>query len=273
MNIPATGLDQHFTPTWAAELLLQRHFPDLDQSDAVWEPTCGDGRFLLAVPPEVPAVGSEIDPAQATAARANTGRTVITGDCLSVELPIRPTAVVGNPPFQAELVQALLDRCHFELGDGERVGLLLPVYLFQTAATVIRYHHRWSIRQELLPRNLFQGLTKPLLFALFTKEQHRTLHGFFLYTETDALLAGVHPRLRAYLIGNLSTAQCWRDAVRVALEACGGRATLSELYACFESGGRPTTNRFWREKVRQIAGQHYHRIAPGEYALAMGDTA
>ena len=183
----------------------------------------------------------------------------------------RPTG--PGSPRSDRLHKHATPRSDRAVGDGDRVGLLLPVYLFQTAATVIRYHHRWSIRQELLPRNLFQGLTKPLLFALFTKEHRRTLHGFFLYTETDALLAGVHPRLRAYLIGNLSTAQCWRDAVRVALEACGGRATLSELYACFESGGRPTTNQFWREKVRQIAGKHYHRIAPGEYALAMGDTA
>jgi adenine-specific DNA-methyltransferase len=260
-------LNQHFTPTWAAELLLQRYFPALSATDTVWEPTCGDGRFLLAVPASIPAFGTEVDPVQAQAARENTGRQVITGDCLSVDLPARPTAVVGNPPFQADLVQALLDRCHYELAEGERVGLLLPVYLFQTAATVVRYHHRWSIRQELVPRNLFEGLTKPLLFALFQKEQHRSLHGFFLYAETDAVLAGVHPRLRAYLLGNLSTALCWRDAVRVALEACGGQASLSQLYACFEAGGRPTTNKFWREKIRQVAGKHFVRTAPGEYAL------
>lgn len=260
-------LDQHFTPAWAAELLLQRYFPALSPADTVWEPTCGDGRFLLAVPQAVPAFGTEIDPVQAEAARANTGREVVTGDCLTAELPARPTAVIGNPPFQAELVQALLDRCHYELADGEQVGLLLPVYLFQTAATVVRYHHRWSISQELLPRNLFTGLTKPLMFSLFTKERNRTLSGFFLYAETDAVMTGVHPRLRAYLLGNLSTAQCWRDAVQMALEACDGKATLAQLYACFETGGRPTSNRFWREKIRQVAGQHFVRIAPGEYAL------
>lgn len=261
------NLDQHFTPSWAAEMIVQRYLTDLTPAAVVWEPTCGDGRFLLAVPQAVRAFGTEIDPAQAEAARENTGRQVITGDCLTAELPARPTAVIGNPPFQAELVQGLLDRCHYELADGERVGLLLPVYLFQTAATVMRYHHRWSISQELLPRNLFEGMSKPLLFAVFTKEPNRSMHGFFLYEETNAVLTGIHPRLRAYLLGNLSTAHCWRDAVRVALEACGGKATLHQIYACFEAGGRPTSNKFWREKVRQIAGRHFLRTAPGEYAL------
>lgn len=259
--------DQHFTPAWAAEMLVQRYFPTLSAHDVVWEPTCGDGRFLLAVPGTVPAFGTELDPLQAEAARQNTGREVIVGDCLTVDLPRRPTAVLGNPPFRAELVQALLDRCHYELADSECVGLLLPVYLFQTAATVLRYHHRWSISQELLPRNLFDGLSTPLLFATFVKERNRRLHGFFLYAETQAVRTGVNPRIRAFLIGNLSSAHCWRDAVRTALEACGGSASLSELYECFEIGGRPTATRFWREKIRQIARRHFPRTAPGTYSV------
>jgi len=260
-------LDQYFTPTWAAELLVRRYFPDLAPGDTVWEPTCGDGRFLLAVPQVVHAYGTEIDPIQAEAARRNSGREVITGDCLAVDLPCKPTAVIGNPPYRADLIQALLDRCHYELADSERVGLLLPAYLFQTAATVIRYHQRWSISQDMLPRNLFDGLSTPLLFATFIKERNRRLHGFFLYSETDAVRTGVSPRIRALLIGNLSTAQCWRDAVRTALEACGGRASLSQLYACFEAGGRPTENQYWREKIRQVTARHFTRTAPGEYAL------
>jgi hypothetical protein len=95
-------LHQYFTPTWAAELLVQRHFADLGPKDCVAEPSCGDGRFLMAIPPEVPP--------------------------------------------------------------------------------------------------------------------------------------------------------------------CGGRATLAQLYACIE-GNRPTANPWWREKVRQIAGKHFHRIGTGEYAL------
>lgn len=258
-------LDQFFTPAWAAELIVQRYFPALSAADTVWEPSCGDGRFLMALPADVDAIGTEIDPAMADLARDNSGREVLVGDFRTVELPRQPTAVIGNPPFQADLVEALLDRCHRDLDDGARVGLLLPVYMFQTAATVVRFHHRWSISQELLPKNLFERMQKPLLFAMFEKSRKTTLSGFFLYEEVEAL-AGIHPALRAYLIGNLSTAKCWRDAVDMALRALGGRATLQQLYACFETR-RPTSNPFWREKIRQIAGRHFVRLAPGEFAL------
>lgn len=37
-------LHQYFTPTFAAELLVQRHFADLGSKDCVVEPSCGDGR-------------------------------------------------------------------------------------------------------------------------------------------------------------------------------------------------------------------------------------
>lgn len=61
-------LNQFFTPAWAADLLVQRYFGDLQPSDNVLEPACGDGRFLMAIPPEVQAVGVEIDQAMAEAA-------------------------------------------------------------------------------------------------------------------------------------------------------------------------------------------------------------
>lgn len=79
-------------------------------------------------------------------------------------------------------------------------------------------------------------------------------------------MAGEHPEIRKLFIGNESRPACWRDAVDMALQTCGGRATLSQLYACIE-GNRPSDNPWWREKVRQVAGQHFHRIKPGEYAL------
>lgn len=263
----ANKLDQYLTPGWAAQMLVQRFFPRLSSSDIVWEPTCGDGRFLLAVPDHVQAFGCEIDPRMAESARANTGREIIVGDCLTADLPYRPTAVIGNPPYSSELVQALLDRCYEELGQDNCVGLVLPVYMFQTASSVVRYHHHWSISYELIPRNLFQGMSKPILFARFAKEAKPKMHGFFLYSELDALTKGISPKLRGYLIGNLSSAHSWRDAVRAALEACGGSASLTELYNCFETGGRPTSTRFWREKVRQVARKHFKRTAPAEYSL------
>ncbi len=264
-------LSQYFTPTWAAELLVRRHFGALTCRDTVLEPACGDGRFLMAIPAEVDAYGVELDPAQAQAARQNSGREVLAGDFLTVRLPRRPTAVIGNPPYQADLIDGFLARCYELLEYGGRIGFLLPVYYLQTASKVMDLNRRFSIAQELLPRNLFEGLTKPIMWATFTKARRTVLSGFFLYAETHAL-ADVHRDLRALLLGNRSRATCWRDVVGAALEACGGRATLQQLYACIE-GNRPTANPWWREKVRQIAGQHFRRIRPGEFEIIKEHSA
>jgi site-specific DNA-methyltransferase (adenine-specific) len=142
---------------------------------------------------------------------------------------------------------------------------MLPVYYLQTASKVVDLSRRWSLAQELLPRNLFENMTKPIMWATFTKARQTTVAGFFLYAETAAL-ADMHPEIRALFLGNDSRPTCWRDAVAQALEVCGGRATLPQLYAAIE-GNRPSENPWWREKVRQVAGKHFTRIQPGEYAL------
>ena len=259
------ALGQFFTPAWAAELIVARHFADLSPRDTVLEPSCGDGRFLLSIPPEVDAYGVELDPRQAARAAENSGREVIVGDFRSVALPRRPTVVIGNPPFDAEVFDGMLDRCYELLEYGGRAGFLLPVYMFQTSSRVMDYQRRWSLAQELLPRDLFERISMPIMWATFRKERRTVMSGLFLYAERAAL-AGMHREMRRLMVGNEATAQCWRDVVRLALEACGGRATLQQLYTCIE-GNRPSSNPWWREKVRQIAGRHFRRVAIGEYAI------
>ncbi|MDP2346753.1 MAG: class I SAM-dependent methyltransferase [Gammaproteobacteria bacterium] len=258
-------LDQYFTPTWAAELLVQRHFHDLSENDVVADPACGDARFLMAVPAHVQAFGVEICQKTAAAAAINSGRTIINGDFRTVELPQCPTAFVGNPPFQFDLVHAFLERCHQLLEFGGRVGFILPVCMFQTANTVMRWSELWSIEQELIPRNIFASLRAPLMFATFTKEQRTFLSGFFLYEET-ASLEGLNKEFRTMFVGNSSRANVWRETVQRALEKCGGTATLQQLYQCIENS-RPTPNQFWREKIRQTAAQYFVRVSRGEFAL------
>lgn len=265
MKYKQSELGQFFTPAWAAELLVQRHFSQLGPTDTVLEPSCGDGRFLMAIPDHVDAYGVEIDPEQAALAVRNSGREVIVGDFTQVSLPRRPTVVIGNPPYQADLIDGFLDRCYDLLEYDGRVGFLLPVYYLQTASKVVDLNRRFSIAQELLPRNLFENMTKPLMWCTFTKARRTVLSGFFLYAETHAL-ADMHKDIRRLFLGNEARATCWRDAVAMALEACGGQATLQELYRVIE-GNRPTDNPWWREKVRQIAGQHFVRVRPGEFAL------
>lgn len=260
-------LGQYFTPTWAAEALVKRSFADLNAHDVVMDPSCGDGRFLLAIPDGVDGFGVELDPHWAAEARKNTGREVVTGDFTQVALPRRPTAIVGNPPYNASLIDAFLSRCYEELEYEGRVGFILPVYYFQTAGKVVELSKKFSISQELLPRNLFDGLTCPIAWAMFTKARRTFLSGFFLHEELQAL-NGMHKEIRKVMVGNESKALCWREAVEAALNACGGRATLQELYRVIE-GNRPSNNPWWREKVRQIAGKYFHRVQAGEYALPM----
>lgn len=216
--------------------------------DTVLEPSCGDGRFLLSIPEHVNAIGVELDPVMAEAARRNTGREVITGDFRTAPIDAQVTHIVGNPPFDAAIVHGFLDRAHELLPDGGRCGLMLPAYVLQTSSKVVAMNKRWSISQELMPRNIFPRLSLPLVFAMFRKDRVRTLVGFFLYREC-ADVARMPKDVRQALVDGESKGSVWRSAVRAAFARLGKlSASLDALYAAIE---RPTENKFWREKVRQ----------------------
>lgn len=259
------ALGQFFTPTWAAELLVKRHFPDLKHGDLVLDPTCGDGRFLMALPKGVRGYGVEIDPIVAAAARKNTGFEIVTGDIRTTEIDIRPAVIVGNPPYQAALIDDIIDRCHDLLDYEGRIGFLLPVYYMQTASKVMDLSRRFSMSQELIPRNIFEQMMKPLMWVNFTKSRKTSLAGFFLYAETDAL-GSMPAALRKEMVGNQAKAGCWRALVEKALEALGGTAPLADIYRYAESA-RPTENPWWREQIRKVLNRDFFRVGHGIYSL------
>src|SRR3546814_4530368 len=74
------------TPLYAAERLVERHFPDLGAKDLVLEPSCGIGAFLRAIPATTSAIGVEIDPERAAIARQRSGRPVIRSEEHTSEL-------------------------------------------------------------------------------------------------------------------------------------------------------------------------------------------
>lgn len=243
-------LGQYFTPRWVAEAIVERHFSDLGAGATVIEPSCGDGVFLHALPPEVNAIGVEIDPHWAEKARRDTGRTVLLGDFLQVPLPARVDAIVGNPPFQADTVARFLDRANDLLEEGGKCGLILPAYVLQTSSKVLSMAEKWSIEQELMPRNIFPRLSVPIVFSLFTKEQRRRLFGFFLYREA-ADVAAASRETRAVLERSSLRGSVWRQAVHAAFDTISAdEAPLEALYRAIE-GKRPTSNPNFREKVRQ----------------------
>jgi site-specific DNA-methyltransferase (adenine-specific) len=263
MNGAFSLLDQYPTPAWVAQALVNDHFSDLTAQDVVCDPTCGPGRFLQAVPEHVGAFGVEIDPRLAQQAHALTGRPVVTGDIRTADLPLQPTAFLGNPPFQMKLVDLILERAHTVLPNEGRVGLILPCYAMQTASRVVRYNEQWSISQEMIPRNIYPGLSKPLLFALFRKDARRIMVGFSLYHEAAHVLS-LTKELQDALTQGPAT---WGQIVTEAIEAMGGEAKLRDIYE-YVSTRRPSATPHWKEQVRKVCAQRTVRRAPAVYALA-----
>lgn len=267
MNAPrCIQLSQYMTPLWVAEALVERYFPALDAGDMVLEPACGTGSFLHAIPAHVPAIGVEIDAQLATIARADTGRRVITGDFMDVPLDFRPTAIIGNPPFQVKLIGAFLRRAHQLLPEGGRCGFLLPAYAMQTSRRVSEYSELWSMAAEIIPRDCFPRLQQPLMFVIFSKDARRHLIGFALLHETADALELPEPYRTAIAV---TRGSLWRTVCTIALQRLGGAAQLAEIYRELE-GARPTRTRFWREKIRQtlrVYADTFTPLATGHYEL------
>lgn len=264
----AAKLGQYPTPAWAAAALVREHLADLDADDLVLEPTCGPGRFLAAVPAHVPAIGVEIDPRLAERARQLTGRRVITGDILEVDVPGRPSVVLGNPPFETKLIERILDRMHDVMDSDGRVMFVLPAFFFQTARRVVRYSERWSMNQTIVPRNLYAGLKHPLVFATFRKDQQRTMIGFSLFHEL-AFLQELPKAVREDLDEGPLT---WPAVVNSALDEHGGEASLTQIYE-FVADRRPTRNPAWREQVRKVCQTHADRVGRARYAARRPEPA
>ncbi len=250
------------TPAWFAQAIVERFFPNLDATSNVIEPCCGDGRFLDALPAGVPHLGIELQAPLAAIAAAK-GHNVVIGDVTTVALPAYATHAIGNPPYVSELVWTLLDRFHAAYEDGFHAGFLLPTYMLQRAARVSETADKWSMRVDLVPRNVYPELSKPILFAQFTKNAERRMVGLAFFDEATDVL-GLRKRLRAIAETEPSA---WRAVVRAALEDLGGHATAAQLYRAVEPV-RPTKNPWWKEQIRKVANAHFSTTSVGHYALA-----
>lgn len=255
-------LGQFMTPFWAAEALVERHFAHLSERDLVVEPTCGTGSFLRAVPPFVPAIGVELDQVCAARARRETGREVIAGDFLTVPLKLKPTAILGNPPFEAAFIHRMLERCHELLPVDGVAGFILPAYFMQAAAGVMRLNRRWGIEVQLLARTLYPRLSKPLIWAMFRKGRG-VMVGLALYAESEDLKT-MRPAYTALLRD--CAGRGWCEVVVRAVIELGGEASLDAIYDRV-APRRPSGNQWWREKVRQQCQQHLQRTARGRYSV------
>lgn len=257
-------LGQWMTPAWAAEAIVAHALPDLPAKAVVLEPSCGIGRFLNALPQGVRAIGVEIDPRLADIARETSRSEIITGDFRTVDLPVDTVdAIIGNPPFQMDVLDGMLNRARTLLNDGSSMTLILPAFSFQTTSRVIRWNRDWSISQDMLPRTIFPGIRLPLVLARFTKDPAPRLSGFLLYHETREIEEMPSVYRKALNEGRSG----WKAVVEEALKHLGGEATVAEVYAEI-APRRPTNTQHWREKVRQQLGTHFVRTDKATYRLA-----
>lgn len=238
---------QYFTPSWFAELVVERYFSNLSPDSVVLDPSCGDGSMLAAVSSDIAAIGVELDPEVAELARLNTGREIITGSFTEVEIPCEISHIIGNPPFKVGTIESFLNRAHTLLPEGGQAGLILPAFFYQTAGRVVKYSRQWSIQVEMIPRNLYPGLKHPLVFSMLTKDQKRILVGLSFYAET-ASQKSLKAIYREFI--EKSGGSAWLSVCKLALQRLGGSAALVDIYREIE-GVKPTESQFWREKVRQ----------------------
>lgn len=254
-------LDQWFTPYWAAEELAYDVLREMGGA-AVLEPSCGAGSFLSAIPAANDAYGVEIDPVMAEHARRSTGRPVIEGDFRKVDLPeVEFGAIIGNPPFGADMVDGFVRRCHRILPDGGIAAFILPAHLFSTTNRVAPWNAMFSLDVKLIPRSLFPRISMSLVWARFVKERPRRMIGLLLFDrqgDVESMPKEIRRRLHA--------PGTWREAVHHALESLNGEATLREIYAALEPR-RPTDNQWWRDKCRQTLRLYFQRIDDTRWRL------
>jgi len=257
-------LGQWMTPSWAAQAICEAALPGLGADDVVIEPSCGIGRFLHALPSDVHAIGVEIDPRLSDVARRETGRTIVTGDFRTAALPVeRATRIIGNPPFQLDVFEGMLDRAHSLLAEEGEAVWILPCYALQSSSRVTRWNARWGIAQSMLPRNLFPGIRLPLALVTFAKTYQRRLHGFLLYHESRE----IEEMPDVYAAALREGRSGWHAVVEAAIRRLGGEATVQEV--CAEiAPRRPTQTRHWQEQVRKQLRSGFRRTARATYALA-----
>lgn len=269
MNGNKKIFSQYFTPRWVAEILYDAHFSHLGPNDLLWEPTCGNGNMIASVPSNVPCIGTELDPELVMKAR-RFGRPIIQGDCLTADLSEygKVTAVFGNPPFVMDLFEKLLERCAQMLDIGHKAGFIIPAYFFQTSKTVMKLGRKWSIEQEMLPRDIFPSLIKPLTFGTFIRENQPRLIGFRLFAETAAMREFSSEVRYELTNGSTETRSIWKNAITRTLNKLGGKASLKDIYASMRDD-RPTQNEFWKEQIRKVLQKSFVKVDSGTYALSI----
>lgn len=255
---------QYLSPAWFSSMVVEQFYPHLNAGDFVVEPTCGNGSFLNALPASVDAIGVEIDPQLADIARNNTNRTIYTGNALEHHYDRPVSHFIGNPPFTLSFLDAFLEKARNELVEGGTVGFILSCHLLQTSSNIARWSNDWSLNTSLIPRDIYQGLSKPLCFTIFTNDRLRRFVGMALYLETNDV-NGLEKEIKSLFVDN-GKGGVWARVIEQALIALGGKGSLSEIYSYVEPR-KPSKTQFWKEQIRKVVRQGlFVDLGDGHYA-------
>src|SRR3546814_16710190 len=107
-----------------------------------------------------------------------------------------------------------LDSADPILPDAGLVAMVLPAYAFQTPSRVSKWMDRFAIDVNMIPRTLFPGLSKPLVWAKYTKTSQRRFSGTMLFAEPRSI-----DQMRSSIRAALARPGTCRQAIASALES------------------------------------------------------
>src|SRR3546814_7274643 len=82
----------------------------------------------------------------------------------------------------------------------------------------------------MIPRTVFPRLSRPLVWAKYTKTSQRRFSGIMLFAETRDI-----EQMRPAIRDALARPGTWREAIASALESLGGEASLPAIYDAIRS--------------------------------------
>jgi hypothetical protein len=174
-----------------------------------------------------------------------------------------------NPPYGKELEKWMAKMA------GHREGLALIFartdtkafhqYVFPVADSIFFIEKRLRFWTSSGSRGVFNGGAPSVLIA-YGEENVDTLE--------DCGIRGKHVYLNSVPMVVVGMHDTWKAIVSVALTRMDGEAPLQRVYDIVEriAPGRVSSNKHYKEKIRQTLQQHFKRVRKGCYTIELEEN-